>query len=133
MSKKKIGILFGGKSGEHEVSLISAASVYTHIDTTLFIPVLIGVDYNGQWYLQDPPRMDSGQHSLILQVNEEKRVSACPGGGLSVKEGPLSLDAVFPVLHGTFGEDGTIQGLLEVIDVPYIGAGVLGSSLGMDK
>jgi len=141
MERKRIGILFGGKSGEHEVSLISAASVYTHIDTSRFEPVLIGIDYDGRWYLQngpypgadDAPQLDQARKQLVLKKKNEMSVSVEPGRGLYVKKESLALDAVFPVLHGTFGEDGTVQGLLETAGVPYVGAGVLGSSIGMDK
>ena len=133
MGKKRVGILFGGKSGEHEVSLISGASVYTHIDTSIFTPILIGVDFDGRWYLQAPPRLDEEENSLVLQRDEKNLVSLLPGAGLAAGGSSLDLEVVFPVLHGTFGEDGTVQGLLEVAHVPYVGAGVLGSSLGMDK
>jgi D-alanine-D-alanine ligase len=133
MKKRKIAILFGGKSGEHEVSLISGASVFTHIDTNLFDPLLIGIDYDGRWHLQEPPLLDPEQKRLILRSENTPIVSVRPGEGLWAGEKLLDIDAVFPVLHGTFGEDGTIQGLLETAHVPYVGAGVLGSSLGMDK
>lgn len=133
MNKRKIGILFGGKSGEHEISLISGASVFNNINTALFTPVLIGIDHDGRWYLQDQPRLDSEGRSLVLHTEEKQQVFIQPGTGLVAGGKLLDLDAVFPVLHGTFGEDGTIQGALEVAHVPYVGSGVLGSSLGMDK
>ncbi len=133
MSSVKIGILFGGKSGEHEVSLRSAASVFSHIDTEQFEPVLIGINKDGRWYLQPEPKLSGDNTTLQLTTHPENLVSVLPGQGLWSKNGHLDLDAVFPVLHGTFGEDGTVQGLLEVAGVPYVGAGVLGSSLGMDK
>ncbi len=133
MSKERIGILFGGKSGEHEVSLVSAASVYTHIDSNRFEPVLIGIDRDGRWYHQKAPALNGDKSALVIDTNPQQLVSVLPGQGLWTGEGRLDLAAVFPVLHGTYGEDGTIQGLLEVANIPYVGAGVLGSSLGMDK
>ena len=133
MDTSRIGILFGGKSGEHEVSLRSAASVFTHIDQEIFEPVLIGIDRDGRWYLQPEPRLSEDGSSLELNTDPKLLVSVLPGQGLWTGTGRLELAAVFPVLHGTFGEDGTVQGLLEVADIPYVGAGVLGSSLGMDK
>lgn len=133
MSKQRIGILFGGKSGEHEVSLVSAASVYEHLDSSRFQPFLIGIDYDGRWYLQQNPKVDPQTKRLVLQKSDSTLVKVSPGEGLFLDSEPLQLDAVFPVLHGTFGEDGTVQGLLEIAHLPYVGAGVLGSSLGMDK
>ncbi|MFP4179612.1 MAG: D-alanine--D-alanine ligase family protein [Spirochaetaceae bacterium] len=133
MSKERIGILFGGKSGEHEVSLVSAASVMKHLAPAKFVPVMIGIDRNGRWYLQEEPRVNTGTHAMILQNNPNNRVYAMPGDGLYCRGESLKLDVVFPVLHGTNGEDGTIQGFLEIAHLPYVGAGVLGSSLSMDK
>src|SRR6056297_3225438 len=133
MDTSRIGILFGGKSGEHEVSLRSAASVFTHIEKNKFEPVLIGIDRDGGWYLQPEPQLSEDGSSLQFNTDPNFLVSVLPGQGLWSSTGRLDLAAVFPVLHGTFGEDGTVQGLLEVAGVPYVGAGVLGSSLGMDK
>lgn len=133
MSTERIGILFGGKSGEHEVSLMSAASVFAHIDRSRFEPVLIGINRDGHWYLQTAPQLSSDETTLKLSTDPQNIVSILPGRGLWTGTGQLDLAAVFPVLHGTFGEDGTVQGLLEVAGLPYVGAGVLGSSLGMDK
>lgn len=132
---KLIGVLYGGKTGEHAVSCRSAASVVSKLDRRLFEPVLIGIDGEGVWYLQEGPAfVGSGADArLDLRRDGEKIVSAVPGRGLSVGGRKLELDFVFPVLHGTFGEDGTIQGLLELIELPYAGAGVLGSAVGMDK
>ena len=133
MSTERIGILFGGKSGEHEVSLVSAASVFAHIDRKRFEPVLIGINRDGRWYLQREPQLSSDASTLKMSTDPQNIVSVLPGQGLWTAAGRLDLAAVFPVLHGTFGEDGTVQGLLEVAELPYVGAGVLGSSLGMDK
>ena len=130
---KTIAILYGGKSGEHEVSLKSGGSIYTNIDKTLFRPVLIGVDHEGIWYLQKSPGFREDKKSLKLESSEDLIVSVVPGRGLYCGEKKLGIDIAFPVLHGTFGEDGTLQGLLEIAGVPYAGAGVLGSALGMDK
>ncbi len=133
MSKERIGILFGGKSGEHEVSLVSAASVMKKLNPERFDPVMIGIDRDGRWYLQTEPKIDTETNGMILQKGIDTRVYAMPGDGLYCNGESLQLSVVFPVLHGTFGEDGTVQGLLEVADLPYVGAGVLGSSLSMDK
>jgi D-alanine-D-alanine ligase len=133
MARERIGILFGGKSGEHEVSLVSAASVMKHLKTERFEPVMIGIDRDGRWYLQDDIKVETATGRLILQKNPDRRVYAMPGDGLWSRGSSLELDVVFPVLHGTFGEDGTVQGVLEIADLPYVGAGVLGSSLSMDK
>ncbi len=130
---KTIAILYGGKSGEHEVSLNSGGSLYTNLDKALFRPVLIGVDHEGIWYLQKSPGFREDKKSLKLETSEDLIVSVVPGLGLYCQNNKLEIDLVFPVLHGTFGEDGTLQGLLEISGVPYAGAGVLGSALGMDK
>jgi D-alanine-D-alanine ligase len=135
---KRIVILYGGKSGEHEVSLVSAASILRHLDLSAFEPVLVGAAKDGTWRLQDGAAVAAAlAGSGPLSIGGGRRVLAAPGAGL-VAEGPAGLerlecDLVFPVLHGTFGEDGTIQGLLETAGLPYVGAGVLGSSIGMDK
>ncbi|MGO8692419.1 MAG: D-alanine--D-alanine ligase family protein [Rectinemataceae bacterium] len=146
---KRIVILYGGRSGEHEVSLMSAASIVHNIDLSYFEPTLVGIDKDGVWHLQDKTlasreRAKNGPLPLL----PGPRVLVAPGSGLFVLEGTesgngapcgpnklseLPCDLVFPVLHGSFGEDGTIQGLLEVAGIPYVGASVLGSALGMDK
>ncbi len=132
---KRMVILFGGRSGEHEVSLMSAASIVRHLDRSRFEAVLVGVSKDGEWLLQDPTAGDRVGGSL--SISKGKRVFAAPGHGLVVETAggveDLACDLVFPVLHGTFGEDGTVQGLLEVAGLPYVGAPVLGSGLGMDK
>jgi len=140
---KKVGILFGGKSAEHEISLLSAKNIYDAIDRTKFTPVLIGIDKKGRWFLNDVSisgskhflENDSGASQVKLNP-EGKTVALRPeGSGLfsAGGEGNISLDVVFPVLHGPFGEDGTIQGFLKLADIPFVGAGVLGSAAGMDK
>ena len=143
MEKKRIrvGILFGGKSAEHEISLLSAKNVIDAIDKTKYQPVLIGIDKSGRWVTNEPSRvlLNSSDPKLIaLNKAESTGVALVPqsagkltdldAGGLSE-----SVDVVFPILHGPLGEDGTIQGLLKLAEVPFVGAGVLGSAVGMDK
>jgi D-alanine-D-alanine ligase len=134
MDQCTVCILYGGRSGEHEVSCRSAASVSRNLDAGKYRQVLIGIDKAGRWHLQREPsfqRADYGERLAVLP--ETEAVSVIPGRGLGTDSGILEVDVVFPVLHGTFGEDGTVQGLLEMADLPYVGAGVLGSSLAMDK
>lgn len=131
--KQRVALLFGGKSGEHEVSCISCASIYRHIDRERFEPILIGISHQGVWYLQRSPLFSEDGSSLQVVEDEALVVYALGGRGLHGEGKILDIDAVFPVLHGTFGEDGTVQGLLELCNLPYAGAGVLGSSLCMDK
>ncbi len=130
---KTIAILYGGKSGEHEVSLRSGASVYLHLDRSLYDPILIAVDHDGIWYFQQDPGFEDDNKTLTLEREEKTIVSVIPGKGLFCEGKKLEIDLVFPVLHGTFGEDGTLQGLLEIAGIPYAGAGVSGSAIGMDK
>lgn len=135
--KKSIVVLYGGKSGEHEVSLQSAASVVRNLDRERYSIQLIGITGDGRWFLQ-PQELSNRAAADIpnaLPISEEKskRVYVIPEGGLACAEGSIAAECVFPVLHGPFGEDGTVQGLLEVANIPYVGAGVLGSALGMDK
>lgn len=120
MSRLKVGVIFGGRSGEHEVSLMSADSVIRNLPRDKYELVLIGIARDGRWITKDNP-----WETLTMGLGDQ-------GGSIPV-ELLSSLDVVFPVLHGTFGEDGTIQGLFEMCSVPYVGAGVLGSSVGMDK
>lgn len=132
----KTVILYGGRSGEHEVSLVSAASVLRHLPES-HQPILIGIDRDGVWYLQSPDsveeaRRDSGP--LRIGRDETRITAAVPGRGLALLSGePIPADVVLPILHGTFGEDGTIQGLLETAGLAYAGADVLGSAVAMDK
>lgn len=139
--KKRVGILFGGRSAEHEVSLQSAKNIAGAIDKSKYETVLIGIDREGKWkYIDDPEFFGSskGPESITLSgFNDSDAVMPyrgtdgllCSSGGKSI----CRIDVIFPVLHGTFGEDGTVQGLLKLADVPFVGAGVLGSSVGMDK
>ena len=126
-----VAILYGGRSGEHEVSRSSAATVLNEISPSHDI-TLIGIDRDGSWFLQDIP--DPVPASLDLKSEESRRILVVPGGGLSGPGGrSMDIDVVLPILHGSYGEDGCIQGLLEIARLPYAGAGVLGSALGMDK
>ena len=141
MAKKRVGILFGGKSVEHEVSLQSARNVYEAVDKAKFDVVLIGIDKNGQWHICDAALLgaaasptaeltaDAAGEALALVPGETDHALVRAGS----RRGLPRLDVVFPVLHGTYGEDGTVQGLLKLANVPFVGAGVLGSALGMDK
>jgi len=169
MAKLRVGILFGGRSGEHEVSLLSAASVLNAIDKTKYEVVPIGITKDGRWLTAEhAERLLRGEQQASVLPTPEKHLragdpEATPGAavlatGESVVVPPeparreagiapfqtdanlrrasdraINVDVIFPVLHGTFGEDGTIQGLLELADIAYVGAGVLGSSAGMDK
>lgn len=134
----KIGILYGGRSGEHEVSLQSGASIVRNLAKNHKI-TLIGISKNGTWHLQPDNVREScieGSGPLELR-NDSPEVLAVPGGGLRAF-GPkgsadLPIDVVFPVLHGSFGEDGTVQGLLECVCLPYVGADVFGSAMCIDK
>ena len=136
----KIALVYGGKSGEHEVSLASASSIARAIPKEHAI-ILIGITKKGAWYLQDAAMLTQirADEKAVLSIKEdaERRVSVIPGGGcagaFSTAEGVIQVDVVFPVLHGTFGEDGTIQGLFEMADVPYAGGGVMASAVAMDK
>src|SRR5690349_11243836 len=163
MKKLRVGILFGGRSGEHEVSLLSAASVLNAIDKSKYEVVPIGITKDGRWLTADhAERMLKGEHeprhlragdpeatpgAAVLMRGEAVVVPPEPvhkGAGITPLQGDatqlrrasdraINVDIIFPVLHGTFGEDGTIQGLFELADIAYVGAGVLGSAAGMDK
>ena len=135
---KKIGILFGGKSAEHEISLLSAKNIFDAIDRSKFIPVLIGIDKTGRWLLNSAEHflLNAGSASFVKLNPDGKTIALRPeGSGLFSADGgeDIALDVVFPVLHGPFGEDGTIQGFLKLAEIPFVGAGVLGSAVGMDK
>src|ERR1700757_1902176 len=167
MSKLRVGVLFGGRSGEHEVSLLSAASVVNAIDKNKYEVVPIGITKEGRWLpAADAERLLSGKApdesrhlragdpeatpgAAVLARGEAVVVPPAPAhraagtltpfktdSGILARRAvdrAINVDVIFPVLHGTFGEDGTIQGLLELADIPYVGAGVLGSAAGMDK
>jgi D-alanine-D-alanine ligase len=138
--KINVGILFGGKSAEHEVSLQSAKNVFDALDREKYNPVLIGIDKSGRWLLNDESR-------FLLDADDPKRIKLNPEGdsvALLPQKGRVisnltfpgrekPIDVIFPILHGPFGEDGTVQGLLKLADIPFVGAGVLASAAGMDK
>ena len=132
MARKKlrVGVLFGGRSGEHEVSLRSARSILQAIDRKKYDVVELGITKEGRWL-----QSDAAQKLLAGGALSAAKKSAETGVALAAAEpgARTGLDVVFPVLHGTFGEDGTIQGLFELADVAYVGSGVLGSAAGMDK
>jgi D-alanine-D-alanine ligase len=144
--KLRVGVLFGGRSGEHEVSLLSAASILNAIDKTKYEVVPIAINKQGQWIASNEATHlladDTGPAPVLLKTPKTKSIQlnasadiAVQNEALAQQSGPLaqSLDVIFPVLHGTFGEDGTIQGLFELADIAYVGSGVLGSATGMDK
>src|SRR5579862_8266592 len=165
MQKLRVGILFGGRSGEHEVSLLSAASVLNAINKDRYEVVPIGITKEGRWVtaehaenllagklMLEPRNLRAGDPELteaaaVLARGESVVVPPEPVHRFSglvpfqtdaallrrASDRAINVDVIFPVLHGTFGEDGTIQGLLELADIPYVGAGVLGSAAGMDK
>jgi len=164
MKKLRVGILFGGRSGEHEVSLLSAASVLEAIDKSKYEVVPIGITKEGRWvtalHAENLLRGKSSEENVRashLRAGDPQATTTAAvlaaGDGIIVPPMPaaeslvpfestapappgaeaVQVDIIFPVLHGTFGEDGTIQGLLELADIAYVGAGVLGSAAGMDK
>jgi D-alanine-D-alanine ligase len=135
VKKTRVIILFGGRSAEHEISILSARNVLGALDRQRFDPVLIGIDRAGRWHRES-------ERTLAAATGDPRALALDPAAPtVSIEQGLVagSLETVaddvvvFPVLHGTFGEDGTVQGLLELGDVAYVGAGVLGSAIGMDK
>jgi D-alanine-D-alanine ligase len=158
VKRLRVGVLYGGRSGEHEVSLASAASVFANIDRTRYEPVPIRIEKDGRWALADRPPSSMIAGEVIEQARLEAARPVREGREVHLVARPsdetilsidrsrdrqsdlpsavvtgLSLDVIFPMLHGPYGEDGTIQGLLELANVPYVGAGVLASAVGMDK
>jgi D-alanine-D-alanine ligase len=160
VKKLRIGVIYGGRSGEHEVSVASAASVIKHLDRTRYEPVALRIEKDGRWTIPDRLPTAISAAEVIEQARVHSSRSIRPGREtvmlahpsedtvITVERRPaargehdleqavvtgLGLDVVFPVLHGPFGEDGTVQGLLELANVPYVGAGVLASAVGMDK
>jgi D-alanine-D-alanine ligase len=140
--KMNIGVLYGGRSGEHDVSLCSAASVFSALDRNKYEVKAIGIDRDGRWYVQDKPiiiadknfgKILSLKKNGMCLVNHFEQNNKLHLYDLKNKNNEVIIDIVFPVLHGTFGEDGTLQGLLELAMVPYVGADVTGSAVGMDK
>jgi len=146
MSKKlRVAILFGGKSAEHEISLISARNIVEAMDKHKYEIVAVGIDKKGRWHLDEGARLLHGKTASKVEFQDAKNAAAVLPGDTSrpvvrltgARSGGLgslgSIDVVFPVLHGPFGEDGTVQGLLKLAHLPFVGAGVLGSAVGMDK
>ena len=134
--KLRIGVLFGGKSGEHEISLRSARSIIKAIDRNKYMVVELGITREGRWL----PPLNSvallegrSQDKLAAELNTSMGTGFTLASTAADPASGAAIDVVFPVLHGTFGEDGTIQGLLELADIAYVGSGVLGSAAGMDK
>lgn len=135
MTRKKIGLLFGGRSGEHEVSLASAHAIARQFDRARFEVVPILISRQGHWYGPLKPE-EIASATAEQYAGQEVLLAPYPGGKLlSASDGRelCSLDVIFPIVHGTSGEDGILQGLLELAGVPYVGAGVAGSAVGMDK
>lgn len=137
--KKKIALVFGGKSAEHEVSIVSASNIYNAIDKSLFEPILLGISKEGSWYYFSDADVFKKHTSLSdnsLSVNQVVSL-------LSYHEKPyvlilknqekIQIDCAFPIIHGTLGEDGTLQGHFKMLNVPFVGCGVLSSAVGMDK
>jgi D-alanine-D-alanine ligase len=148
VERRRVAILFGGRSAEHEISILSARFVVESIDRERFEPVLVGIDKAGRWSLQDESSLldqpRDPRHVRMPAGGPEVLLEPCPRGELGPSGGPratlriegrasLAIDAVFPVLHGPMGEDGSLQGLLALTDVAFVGSGVLGSAVGMDK
>lgn len=138
--KLRVAVIFGGKSAEHEVSLQSARSVIEALDRERFEPVLIGIDKCGSWRLLDAARylLNASDPKLIALNRGSADISLTPAGGgrslMAAGDDPIGpVDVAFPVLHGPYGEDGSVQGLLRLAGIPFVGAGVLGSAVGMDK
>lgn len=158
MKKLRIGVIYGGRSSEHEVSLASAASVIANLDRQRYDPVPIRIDRDGRWSIPDKPPSAVVAAEVITKARQEGGRAGRPSRDAFLVPYPseetlitieratvetaarenaylagLGLDVIFPVLHGPYGEDGTVQGLLELANVPYVGSGVLASSVGMDK
>jgi D-alanine-D-alanine ligase len=159
VKKLRVGVIYGGRSGEHEVSVASAASIIKHLDRTRYEPMPIRIEKDGRWTIVDRPptavsaadvieqaraggarALRGGREAVLVAhpgeetlLTFERRPPARGGEEEAVHLTGLALDVVFPVLHGPYGEDGTVQGLLELANVPYVGAGVLASAVGMDK
>jgi D-alanine-D-alanine ligase len=139
MGQKKIrvGIVFGGQSAEHEISILSARNVLAALDLARFEPVLIGIDKTAHWLMQDAQKLlASARDPRLVRIEagmpaQLPSAFAAPAAREAAAAQPI--DVIFPVLHGTTGEDGGVQGLFEVAGIPYVGAGVLGSAIGMDK
>ena len=158
MKRLRVGVLYGGRSGEHEVSLASAAAVFANLDRARYEPTAIRIEKDGRWLLADRPPSAASAADVIDQMRSEgarlragrdvvlparpghdtlmlidRRLASGEDTDVLAAVTGLALDVIFPVLHGPFGEDGTVQGLLELANVAYVGCGVLASAAGMDK
>ena len=141
MTKKKVGVVFGGKSAEHEVSLQSAKNIVDAIDKDKYEVMLIGIDKEGKWHLNDQSSyLLNAENPKLIQLNKSnEHVAIVPGDENNQlihasKSVPLEqLDVIFPIVHGTLGEDGSLQGMFRAANLPYVGSNVLGSSVCMDK
>jgi D-alanine-D-alanine ligase len=129
VSKLRVGVIYGGRSGEHEVSIASAASIFKYLDRERYDAVPIRIEKDGRWALTSKAPTAISAADVLKQAGTEALQTVEPTAAVSRS----GIDVVFPVLHGTYGEDGTVQGLLELADVPYVGCGVLASAAGMDK
>lgn len=137
MARTRVALVYGGKSSEHEVSLISAYSILQALDPTHFDVIPIGIDQQGQWFFNELPELMANKtarehHQLPAKLATSKAVSITEANQTKAIVGG-SIDVVFPIIHGTLGEDGCLQGFLEMADLPYVGANVLASAIGMDK
>ncbi len=143
MSKKiKVGLIFGGRSGEHEVSLASAVSVYNALDKSRYEVILIAIDKDGRWLLPDVKHLlAQAENPMLVKLSKTSGAYGLVPYPSAKQIMPIdsappvtsAVDVMLPILHGTYGEDGTIQGLLELAQIPYVASGVLGSAIGMDK
>lgn len=136
--KKNVALIFGGRSAEHEVSINSARNIYNAFDLTIFNPVLLGVSKQGTWYKFSDSKVFEKKSLIDSELKNEEMVTLISFDQkpflYSLKNGQrLSLDCAFPIIHGTMGEDGTIQGFFKMVQLPFVGCGVLSSSVGMDK
>ena len=129
MKTLRVGVIYGGRSGEHEVSVASAASIFKHLDRGRYEAVPIRIEKDGRWTLGAKAPQALAAADVLEQTGTEALQPVEPTAAVTGN----GIDVVFPVLHGPYGEDGTVQGLLELANVPYVGAGVLGSAAGMDK
>ena len=144
-NKIRVAVLYGGRSAEHEVSLQSASNVIQYLDSSRFDIIPIGIDKNGSWFLGHDVFQKSLEHNQVLSLHNNHQAWFVPESIGNPFNNPVTkeiipqknngshFDVVFPVMHGTLCEDGTLQGLLEIANLPYVGCGVLSSAIGMDK
>lgn len=134
-ARLKVGVLFGGRSAEHEVSILSARNILAALDVDLFEPIPVAVTRNGRWLLQSTQRLlrEKGDPRDVRIDLAGKEIALFEPANGAASHRPPRFDVIVPIIHGSMGEDGTLQGLLEMAGIPYVGAGVLGSALGMDK